>query len=103
WKLAEAVRRHAEAAKAAAFRERLRTIRGLTRVEPVLGPNDRRQAPGLDLRYRVRWADDGLLVIETEWRVGEKWIGGGLAERYEIRSLANAARWRFRAAQPTLF
>ena len=58
WKLAESVRRHAAAAKAAAFRERLRTIRAEGLSDARLGGDKR--------RWRVRYVDegDGLLILE---------------------------------------
>jgi len=59
WRLAESVRRHADAARAAAFRERLRRIQadGLT--------DARRE--GDKRRWRVRYPDagEGLLVLES--------------------------------------
>jgi len=100
WKLAEAVRRHAQAAKQAAFRERLRTIRaeGLTAVrwkgegEP---PNN------LPKRGRVKYPDPdaGLLVLAFDLPMGP----GRTFEKYhEIRRPEDLRGWRFRAEQPVL-
>jgi hypothetical protein len=59
WKLAESVRCHAAAAKEAAFRERLRTIRG-EGLTDARREGDRR-------RWRVRYSDEteGLLILES--------------------------------------
>lgn len=105
WRLAEHVRRHADARARAAFDARIREIQygGLTRAEPVLGINDARKPAGADVRYRVRWSDDGLLMIHTETRAGERWFDGGQAYRYEVHSLAAASCWKFRPYQPRLF
>jgi len=100
WLLAGAVRRHTEAAKQAAFRERLRTIRaeGLTAVrwkgegEP---PNN------LPKRGRVKYPDPdaGLLVLAFDLPMGP----GRTFEKYhEIRRPEDLKGWRFRADQPVL-
>ncbi|HUX03244.1 MAG TPA: hypothetical protein VMY35_19960 [Phycisphaerae bacterium] len=104
WKLAEAVRRHAAAAKEAAFRERLRRIRadGLTRAEGPVAAGDStwRDGPG-----RVVYVDPDmpLLVIEQPRPAVPGTSYGPGKKRWNVTTPADLAGWRFRAEQPTLF
>jgi len=95
WKLAEAVRRYAEAAKQAAFRERLRQIRadGLTRAKGPDGPG------------AVVYVDPDmpLLVIEQPLPAVPGTSYGPGKKRWEVTTPADLAAWRFRADQPRLF
>jgi len=95
WRLAEGVRRHAEVAKAAAFRERLRVIRaeGLTQAEGPDGPG------------RVVYVDPDmpLLVIEQPLPAVPGTSYGPGKKRWEVTTPADLAAWRFRADQPRLF
>lgn len=95
WKLASAVRRHAQAAQAAAFRERLRTIRaeGLTGAEGPDGPG------------RVVYVDPDrpLLVVERRIPPPPGTSYGPQTKRWDVTTPEDLAAWRFRAEQPTLF
>ena len=95
WKLAEAVGRHAATAKAAAFRERLRRIRaeGLTQADGPDGPG------------KVVYVDpDGplLVIAQASPAVPGSSYGPG-KKRWDVRTPADLAPWRFRAGQPLLF
>jgi len=95
WLLAGAVRRHAQAAKQAAFRERLRTIRveGLTMASGPDGPG------------RVVYVDPEmpLLVIEQPSPAVPGTSYGPGKKRWEVRTPEDLKAWRFRAEQPRLF
>jgi len=68
--------------------ERLRQIRegNLKTAEPILRPKDDREPPSKDRRYRVRWADDGVLAIERQTLVRGRWEWDGQAYRSEYRA-----------------
>ena len=95
WLLAGAVRRHAQAAKQAAFRERLRTVRvdGLTMASGPDGPG------------RVVYVDPEmpLLVIEQPSPAVPGTSYGPGKKRWEVRTPEDLRGWRFRAEQPRLF
>jgi len=100
WKLAEAVRRHAAAAKEAAFRERLWTIRaeGLTAVRWTGSEEPPNQLPK---RGQVKYADPeaGLLVLVFPVSMGR---GRHYEKYHEIRRPGDLKGWRFKAEQPVL-
>jgi hypothetical protein len=103
WKLAEAVRRHAQAEKDAAFRERLRVIRadGLTRAAGPVGL-DRRGEPDGPARVVYVDPDRPLLVIERQVPPPPGTSYGPQTKRWDVRTPEDLAAWTFRPDQPVL-
>lgn len=45
-----------------------------------------RMPPNAERRYRVRWADDGVLAIEEQYFVRGRWSWAGADRRREYRA-----------------